>query len=127
MATLPNGTTVVLAKRTYQAGTFISPAVNLLPTQSRITLTTERDSWPDTGGDVVSASISIFYDGGSTFNFLVGFTAPGGDITNPWTQQVDTASSVTFDLPQVGNTNRQLIASATLSTQITTQVSVTVS
>ena len=126
MATLPDGTTTVLQKRVYQAGTFISPAVSLSPTQSHITITAERDSWPDTGSNVVSASITISYDAGSTWLQLCSFAASGGDIINPWTHQIEPVSSLAIDLPQVGNQNRQVQVAATVAVSLTTAVTITV-
>jgi len=127
MATLPDGTTQVIPTGTYPAATHVSPAVSLTPTQSKITVTADRNSWPDTGSNVVSLTVDISFNGGLTFSFLCGFTAVGGNSTNPFTGLPQTTSGFSMALPQVGNANRQLRVSITLFVSLNTAASVTVS
>ena len=127
MLILPNGTTQVIPTGDYAAGTHQSPVASLQAAQSHITIMADRNSWPDTGADVVSLTCDISFDGGSTFSFLAGFTARGGNLTNPFTGQPQTISSFSISVPQIGNANRQLRLNATLSTALNTAASVTVS
>ena len=117
---------MALATKTYQPGVYTSPKLLLSPTQSQITLTAARNNWPDTGADVLSISANASFDGGQTWSFLSGFTAPGGAIVNPWTGQTETASSFMIGIPQVGNANRMVQVIATVITAINASVSVTV-
>lgn len=126
MPTLPNGKTVALATQTYQPGTFTSPVLSLAAGQSTITIEAARNSWPDTGTDVLSLVFNLSFDSGSTWQLLVGFTARGGDIINPFTHVLETKSSFTASIPQPENTNRRVQAVATIITAINTSVSVTV-
>lgn len=127
MPTLANGTTEVIPRRNYNEGTFATPSTWTLQTgQSKLTMMADRNSWPDTGADVVKVQFDISYDGGTTRQLLGSFTARGGDITNPWTGAVETQSSFSLALPQPDNPNRSLFGAATIYTRINTAVSLTV-
>jgi hypothetical protein len=71
--------------------------------------------------------VDISFDKGATWQFFAGFTATGGTVTNPATGLPATVSSVSVNLPQVGNSNRVLRGILTVFSQLTTNVSFSVS
>jgi hypothetical protein len=127
VAVLQNGTTQVLQTRNYNPGTFTSPALDMQVGQSKVTMAADRNSWPDTGSDVIKVLFEVSLDGGTNWQLLGAFIAAGGTVINPWTQQPQTQSTFTVDVPQPDNTTRQIRASATVFSRINTAVSITVS
>lgn len=127
MAVLQNGTTQVLPTRNYNAGTTNVPAQELQIGQSKINIAMDRNNWPDNGGNVVECRFDISYDNGATKQLLAGFGCAGGNIVNPWTNQVQAQSSVELAIPQPENPNRQITAIVTVYVRINTAVYVTVS
>jgi hypothetical protein len=71
-------------------------------------------------------TVNISFDGGTTFHLLLGFTAAGGNLIDPFTQQPIIASTATTALPQPSNPNRVVGGSITTFATLTSSVSVTV-
>jgi cyclophilin family peptidyl-prolyl cis-trans isomerase len=126
MPTLPNGTTTLLPTGNYKAGTFTSPVYDLQVNQSQVSVAADRNNWPDTGSDVVSVVVSLSFDNWTTQQVLAGFTAPGGNLTDPWGGS-GAQSWFSVEIPQPENPNRQVKADVTTYARINTAVHVTVS
>jgi hypothetical protein len=111
---------------TYPPGTYTPPNVNLKRGQTTATATATRQNWPDIGSDVISMTVNISFDGGNTWQLLVGFTARGGDLINPATGMAVTESAVTTSLPQPNNPNRVISSVITTYVTLNSTVAVTV-
>lgn len=128
MATpLSNGTTVLVPTNTFPPGTYHSAVYSLSAGQAQIGVSAARNNWPNSGSDVVSMTMEASLDGGISWQLLVGFTAAGGVVTNPWTHAVQATSDVTVMLPDPTNPNRQVRATVVIFSAINTAVSATVS
>ena len=111
----------------YPPGTYTSGNIKLKATDSSATGTCTRNNWATVTGDIASLTINISFDGGTTWQLLVGFTTAGGNPIDPATGLPAAASSVTASIPQVGNPNRILKGTLQVFSQLTTTVSYSVS
>lgn len=96
----------VLPLNTYPAGSRLVE-LPLADSVSDITVRALRDSWPDTGGDVVEVVVELSMDDGATFAFHAGFKTSGGVIRNRLGQVV-THSSMHVAFPSRGNFPRKI-------------------
>ena len=125
--------------KTYPQGTTNYGPATLTPDVSVLTITLDRTNWTDPTITVeIRGEISL--DGGATWSpqpsgqavwpwgaFPIDFTAAGGVITGPGGVVVNT-SELTVSIPDVGNANRQLRGSMTITGgNLRTSISVTIS
>ena len=116
--------TIDLASRSYAAGTRTVGPRDIPQGYTTLTATLTRESWPDTGSDVVTVRVDISYDGGATWILNhVGFTASGGNLTNRQ-GQATTESRVIVPIPEPTSTTRQLRITVTNAVTLTTGITV---
>ena len=124
---------ISVPSRSYSPGTRTVNLPNLSTDDNGINIAMTRESWPDTGSDVITGQIDGSSDGGATWNNLTTFNFAGGVQINGRTGQVVTASGVTVSWPETydeqGNATPQRPAqvravitnTVTLTTAITVQ------
>jgi hypothetical protein len=86
--------TISIASALYPAGTRSVELPNLSSDDLGIKITLTRESWPDTGSDVVSGIFEQSEDG-NTWASMGTFGYVGGTMTNPRTGQVVTSCGPT--------------------------------
>jgi hypothetical protein len=113
--------------RMYSTGKMNTTAISVDESWKNISLIFTRESWPDTGQDVVAAQIDLSLDGGTTWIApYFGFTAAGG-VALDREGNSSTESKINAPLPdQVGIQQRLIRVSFDVKTPITTTVSVEV-
>ncbi len=115
---------LAVASRDYPAGTQPIPSTAIPAGLSSVRLTLTRESWPDTGGDVISMLIDLSLDGGATWTpGFLGFTAPGGVLFDRL-GNVRATSSAFRDLPEPANANRRVRGTVTLLSPLRTAVTI---
>ena len=107
-------TTVLLPLNNYGPGSF-NGSVAVPVGVYHATLIAKRDNWPDIGGDILSLSLDVSYDNGSTWQFLVSATTPGGVPGLPYTK-------IGTSIPQPLNANRRIRGTVSLGTVISTEI-----
>jgi hypothetical protein len=118
--------TMVPPRANYPAGQYPSSQnVSLTVGQSTLLVSASRQSWTSIGSDVVKVEIDISFDGGTTWQLLIGFTASGGTVLDPNSVQA-TQSSASIGIPQPDNPNRVIRALMQTFTTLSTLVQVTV-
>ncbi len=110
--------------RNYPAGTQTTPVATIPVGVETVRIGLSRESWPDTGGDVVSAMVDLSLDGGVTWQSdYFGFTAAGGTLIGrsgapiliSWTQ---------MPIPEPANANRRARARVTLTAPLRTAITI---
>lgn len=110
-----------LPRKVYAAGTRNMPSFALPAAATRLQLSFDRNSWPDTGGDVISATFDYSFDGGQTWPLSQGpFTAAGGDLVFRGVPVTKTFWK--FDAPDPGNANRRIRGTVTTTVALDTAV-----
>ena len=102
-AVIPNRATA-----THNIGQYASSAIAIPANSSRMAHKIMRNSWVDTGSDVISVLVEASFDGGSTWPMLWGYTARGGNLVSGGDGSPITYSAIDFLFPDVGNANRRL-------------------
>lgn len=77
---------ISVPSRTYQPGTRTVVLPDLTSDDNGAQITMTRESWQDTGGDIISGLVEGSNDGATWFA-LMSFAYPGGDEINPRTGQ----------------------------------------
>lgn len=113
----------VLPLQTYPTGS-VSGTFPIPAGPSSVDIRALRNTWPNPGGDVIKLTADISFDGGQTFQFLIGVTTSGGTVLVK--AVAATHSSVHIDLPQPANTLRQLRATLQTFIDLSTQVDIQV-
>lgn len=100
--------TVMPSRNYVQGETIESPplTVGRLERYSRILV--YRDSWPDTGADVIRVTQLYSPDNGSTWIEFGGFTARGGTIILRGGAVLEYHSLMTSAFPDADNNNRRI-------------------
>lgn len=92
----------LLKKAAYEPGVYAINQTRPIPGGvKRVCLEFSRDDWPETGGDVIKVDVEVSYDGGSSWQYLMGCTAGGGVLKRPYT-------NVAIDIPKPELSDRQL-------------------
>lgn len=78
---------VTVPSRSYQPGTRTVVLPDLTADDNGVQITLTRESWPATGGDILSGTVEGSDDAGATWYELTRFSYPGGDQINPRTGQ----------------------------------------
>src|SRR3989337_1974847 len=102
-AVIPNRAAVI-----HNIGQYVSSAIAIPANSSRMAHKIMRNSWTDTGSDVISVLVEASFDGGSTWPMQWGYTARGGNLTFTRAGSAISYSGIYFSLPDVGNPNRKL-------------------
>lgn len=92
--------TITVSSRSYSPGTRTVTIPNLSTDDNGIKIILTRESWPDTGSDVISGIISGSNDAGATWFELTRFSYAGGDMVNPRTHQPVLTSGPTVYWPE---------------------------
>lgn len=92
------------------------------------TFTADRSAFPDAkaGVSVVKYRADVSFDGGQTWQLLLGYDAPGGACLDP-NGNVATVNQWTHGIPQPNNPNRQVRLSMTPLVDLKTDMQVTFS
>lgn len=98
--------------------TYGPAALDAAWTRAQISLS--RESWPDTGGNVVDATLEISFNGGQTWELLTSFSAAGGDALDRFGNVIPT-SYVRVTLPNTG-TGRSVRGTVTNTATIRTAI-----
>lgn len=117
------GSVPMIITGTYVAGTY--QATTVIPVNiSTVMFIADRNSWPNTGADVITVTIDVSTDGGQNWTFYAGFTSAGGDIINDRGQTLSQTFGE-FTIPQSlwGATAR---VTCNLAVTLNTQISVLV-
>jgi len=109
-----------LPRQVYAAGTYSIPSTSIPDGLTTLKATLQRNSWPDTGSNVISASFDISYDGGATWPETWAYTAAGG--VTVYKGNVDPVSTMT--IPLKAGTGRRLRGMVTLFVSLDTSVTV---
>jgi hypothetical protein len=126
LATLPNGTTVILPTMDYSAGTY-NQNLNLSVGQKHIVATADRNNWPISPAVVAGMTVNISFDGGKTSQLLFSYATGGGVVNDFVTGQPLTTTTASIDVPQPSNPNRQITLIVTTYVTLNTSVAVTMS
>ena len=102
-AVIPNRAAAI-----HNTGRYTSSVIAMPANSSRMAHKIMRNSWTDTGSDVVSVLVEASFDGGSTWPVQWGYTARGGNLTFTRDGSAISYSGIYFSLPDVGNPNRKL-------------------
>ena len=118
---------VTVPSRQYTAGSRSVNIPNLSTDDNGIQITLTRESWPDTGSDIISGVIEGTNDSGSTWFGLAPFSYPDGDQINPRTQQPVTAEVFRVYWPERGGVpQRPQGVRATVANTVTINTAITV-
>lgn len=104
----------LLPLNTYSAGNYSGSAAVPVGVK-RAAIRLYRDNWPDTGGNIVSFSLDVSFDGGSTWEFLASATAAGGEPNG-------IESKIGVLLKDDQNNQRRVRGTVQLGTDISTRV-----
>jgi hypothetical protein len=102
-----------IPRNVYPAGTYDLPNVIIQNSVTVVGIVVNRFNWPDTGGEVISASLEVSVDGGSTWSPLFSFATKGGVFDYKGKGDV---SSVKIEIP--AGTQRRLRGSVTLAVSL---------
>jgi hypothetical protein len=91
---------LTVPSRSYAPGTRTVTIPDITTDDNGIKIALTRESWPDTGGDVITGQIDGSDDGGATWYNLTVFGYPGGEQINPRTGQVVTSCGPSVSWPE---------------------------
>jgi hypothetical protein len=99
---------VIAPQQIFAPGSRAFSVISVAQKMSKVTIILRRDRWPDTGGEVVKASIDLSLDGGQTWiSPFIGLGAKGGDhLTKKGTLSLET--KLWSKLPEPSNPDRKI-------------------